>query len=69
VGTGIFPVDSPVALFSAFEPDQTPDGLLEAVQEVALEDVQVRLAEVLYPIVIGPSELLAFKSTRGKFGL
>ena len=42
-------------------PDQSP----EAVQEVALVEVQERVAELLYDIVIGPSEPLALISTVG----
>ena len=47
-----------------FSPDQSP----EAVQEVVFVDVQVKTAELLLEIVIGPSELLALIFTVGAGG-
>ena len=53
------PIDSELEV--ALLPNQPP----EAVQELALVDVQVKLTTVLHLIAIGPSEPLALISTVG----
>ena len=55
------PVETPVLLFKTLEPDQSP----EAVQLVALAEVQVKLDEPPLAILTGPLELSALISAVG----